>query len=163
MVMGGGAYEENGKNGITSIPHRNNVIGVVFDVFYDEGGEGRANELHQEFGKLLPVFSNGKDIRMTWGSFGEIKMGQVWEKYYGNIGLYQRLQKLKNRVDPRDVFHTPFTVQRDVSDGLEGSSAKRQKIGPVGEYCTRADDAFGLLVHSWRHYAFFARPIRHPT
>ncbi|CBJ33760.1 conserved unknown protein [Ectocarpus siliculosus] len=127
MVMGGGAYEGNGTKGITSIPHRNNVIGIVFDVFYEKDGKDIANKLHKKFGALLPSFSKGKDIRMTWGSFGEIKMEKMWESYYGDSGLYQRLQKLKGDVDPKDVFHTPFTVQLDSSDGQEGPSAKKRK------------------------------------
>ncbi|CAN0121337.1 unnamed protein product [Ectocarpus sp. 12 AP-2014] len=127
MVMGGGAYEENGAKGITSIPHRNNVIGIVFDVFYEEDGKDVATELHNKFGALLPCFSKGKDIRMTWGSFGEIKMEKMWENYYGDSRLYQRLQKLKRDVDPQDVFHTPFTVQLDSSEDEQGTPAKKQK------------------------------------
>ncbi|CAM9964008.1 unnamed protein product [Ectocarpus sp. 12 AP-2014] len=127
MVMGGGAYEENGAKGITSIPHRNNVIGIVFDVFYEEDGKDVATELHNKFGALLPCFSKGKDIRMTWGSFGEIKMEKMWENYYGDSGLYQRLQKLKRDVDPQDVFHTPFTVQLDSLEDEQGPTAKKQK------------------------------------
>ncbi|CAM9397721.1 unnamed protein product [Ectocarpus sp. 4 AP-2014] len=128
MVMGGGAYEKNGTKGITSIPHRNNVIGIVFDVFYEEDGKDIATKLHKKFGALLPCFSKGKDIRMTWGSFGEIKMEKMWENYYGDSGLYQRLQKLKRDVEPQDVFHTPFTVQLDSSDDEQGPTAKKQRI-----------------------------------
>ncbi|CAM9976248.1 unnamed protein product [Ectocarpus sp. 8 AP-2014] len=126
MVMGGGAYEGNGTKGKTSIPHRNNVIGIVFDVFYEQDGKDIATELHKKFGALLPSFSKGEDIRMTWGSFGEIEMEQVWKKYYGDSGLYQRLQKLKRDVDPNDVFHTPFTVQLDSSDGQQGADDDEQ-------------------------------------
>ena len=49
---------------------------------------------------------------MMWGSFGEINMSKVHEEYYGrDNGLYERLQSLKQEVDPLDHFHTPFTVQ----------------------------------------------------
>ncbi|CAM9589143.1 unnamed protein product, partial [Laminaria digitata] len=111
MVMGGGAHEGNGAKGISSIPHRDIAIGIVFDCFYEPGGETAANDLHNEFGALVDS-SWGEDIRMMWGSFGEIDMSKVHEEYYGrDNGLYQRLQSLKQEVDPLDHFHTPFTVQ----------------------------------------------------
>ncbi|CAM9161442.1 unnamed protein product, partial [Laminaria digitata] len=111
MVMGGGAYEGNGAKGISSIPHRDIAIGIVFDCFYEPGGETAANDLHNEFGALV-ASSWGEDIRMMWGSFGKIDMSKVHEEYYGrDNGLYERLQRLKQEVDPRDHFHTPFTVQ----------------------------------------------------
>ena len=133
MGMGGGAYKRNGCKGLTSIPHRDIVIGIGFDLFYASKGKAAANDLHNEFGALMPIFSS-EDIRMAWCSFGEIDMDLVHDEYYGSgNGLYERLQKLKQEVDPLDHFHTPFTVQlpspqadgRD-ADKRAGKRAKRK-------------------------------------
>lgn len=113
MVMGGGAYKENGDKGITSIPHRDIVIGIVFDCFHfdNDAGKTAATKLHREFGELVGS-SWGEDIRMMWGSFGETDMDLVNGEYYGRCnGLYKSLQDLKKEVDPLNHFHTPFTVQ----------------------------------------------------
>lgn len=134
MGMGGGVFKANGLKGITSIPHRDIVIGIGFDLFYLPGGETAANDLHNEFGALLPIFSNNEDIRMAWSSFGEIDMNLMHKEYYGSgNGLYERLQKLKQHVDPLDHFHTPFTVQlpAPLADGRDaekraGKRAKRK-------------------------------------
>ena len=120
MEMGGGAYKQSGANGITFIPHRGIVIGIGFDLFYMPEGEIAANYLHNEFGVLLPIFSNNEDIRMAWSSFGEIDTNIMHEEYYGRGNdLYERLQKFQQEVDPLDHVHTPFTVQLPVpqSDG----------------------------------------------
>lgn len=110
--MGGGAYRGNHGKGITSIPHRNNIIGIVFDVFYCSSEmRTTAQELHDEFGDLVKSTWN-EDVRMAWGSFGELDMNKVHGEYYGrDNGLYGRLQQLKQEVDPLDHFHTPFNVQ----------------------------------------------------
>ena len=133
MGMGGGAYQGNADKGISSFPHRDVVMSIVFDLFYtNDEGKIAANELHNEFGALLPIFSNSEDIRMTWGSFGDIDMNNVHEEYYGSDnGLYESLQRLKQDVDPMDHFHTPFNVQLPVvladGGGSGGRAAKRAK------------------------------------
>ena len=119
MVMGGGAYQANGCKGVSSIPHRDIVIGIVFDCFHVDNDKGKtsAKDLHNEFGELIKSHW-GEDIRMMWGSFGEIDMNKVNGEYYGRCnGLYESLQDLKKEVDPLDHFHTPFSVQ------LPGSQA----------------------------------------
>ncbi|CAN0502122.1 unnamed protein product [Scytosiphon promiscuus] len=87
------------------------------------------------FGAILPSFSNNEDIRMTWGSFGDIDMNNVHEEYYGSgNGLYEKLQTLKKDLDPLDHFHTPFNVQLPAllkdgggADGRAGKRAKRKR------------------------------------
>lgn len=110
MVMGGGAYKRNGLKGIASLPHRNNVIGIVFDIFYKPGGEGGATKLQEEFGNLVNS-SWGEDVRITWGSFGDIDMSNVHEEVYGSSNdLYESLQKLKQDVDPLDSLQRPAAI-----------------------------------------------------
>lgn len=92
MVLGSGAYEGHGDKGLSSTPHRNIVMGLVLDVFYMYPSTRHlAQALHDEFGDLVES-SRGEDIRMTWGSFGEIDMHKVHGEYYGRDNdLYERL------------------------------------------------------------------------
>jgi FAD/FMN-containing dehydrogenase len=58
-------------------------------------------------------FSKGQELRMFWGSFGDtdISKQEIRSKYYDNEEQYAKLQELKAKVDPNDLFHTEFTVK----------------------------------------------------
>mmetsp|Transcript_19749 Transcript_19749/g.62168 ORF Transcript_19749/g.62168 Transcript_19749/m.62168 type:complete len:175 (-) Transcript_19749:301-825(-) len=120
MTVGGGNYKKHGESGLTAFPWRGSVIGIIFDVFYrDENYAALAEEKQTKMKNLLPIMtgersptrnSPGSDIRQTWGSFGNIEMKEMWQHYYEET-TWRRLQRLKQQVDPNDIFTTPFTVQ----------------------------------------------------
>ena len=58
-------------------------------------------------------FSKGQELRMFWGSFGDtdISKQEIRSKYYDSEEQYAKLQELKAKVDPNDLFHTEFTVK----------------------------------------------------
>jgi hypothetical protein len=131
-MLTGGAYKRNGSRGITSVPHRDLVIGIVYDVFYDTYHETTATALQSQMQALLRQqdydANNAMGIRVLWGPFEftaapgyafnervihemDMKDEKVWRSYYGSDGPYRDLQALKKDVDPLDVFTNSFTVQ----------------------------------------------------
>jgi hypothetical protein len=58
-------------------------------------------------------FSSNQEQRVFWGSFGDtdISKNEIRQMYYDSEEQYARLQQLKQRVDPNDIFHTTLTVQ----------------------------------------------------
>lgn len=114
MIIGGGAYRAPTRRKQTSIPQRDFVFCFIFDLFYDDGFKGVAEGLQQEMQNLIDThFSGAQEQRLFWGSFGDTDMSKpaVENFYYDNPATYARLQKLKKRVDPDDLFHTSFTVK----------------------------------------------------
>lgn len=86
----------------------------MFDLFYEEGGEQRAEEIQNEMQELIDKhYNHGQEKRLFWGSFGNTNMSErkVVNMYYDSEEQYKTLQELKGKVDPDDLFHTSFTVQ----------------------------------------------------
>jgi hypothetical protein len=114
MFIGGGEYRYSKRRHETSIPRRDLVYGFVFDLFYDDGFEETAEQLQAEMQKIVDtVYSPEQEERLFWGSFGDFNMSEqkVVNYYYDDLDTYQKLQGLKQKLDPGDLFHTPFAVQ----------------------------------------------------
>ena len=94
--------------------HRDQTFFFVFDLFYEDGYEERAIELQEEMQELIDrCYNHGQERRLFWGTFGNTNMHDpsVIKMYYDSHEQYSKLQNLKKRVDPDDVFHTELTVQ----------------------------------------------------
>ncbi|QSJ14844.1 FAD-binding protein [Nostoc sp. UHCC 0702] len=114
MLMGGGAYQNTESRKVTSIPHRDYVFCFVFDLFYRRGFEKAAEELQKQMQIVVDKhFSSNQEQRVFWGSFGDtdIRKSEIRQMYYDSEEQYEQLQQLKQRVDPKDIFHTTLTVQ----------------------------------------------------
>ena len=114
MMIGGGDYRNSSLRAATSIPRRDFVFAFVFDLFYDTGFEQAAMNLQDEMQAIVDSeFSTNQEQRLFWGSFGDTDMTKtsVRNFYYDDASRYVRLQALKEKVDPDDVFHTLFTVK----------------------------------------------------
>jgi len=114
MGIGGGSFQNSPRRAATSIPGRDLVYCLTFDLFYDEGKKQVAEQLQDEMQNLINThFSPGQERRLLWGSFGDtdITKETVRNYYYDDAAVYARLQQLKKRVDPDDLFHTPLTVK----------------------------------------------------
>ena len=114
MLFGGGAYQKSERRADTSIPQRDYVYCFIFDLFYKKGHEKTAVKLQKKMQHLVDThFSNGQERRVFWGTFGDtdISNPSVRKMYYDSQFQYKRLQNLKKKVDPNDVFHTELTVQ----------------------------------------------------
>jgi FAD/FMN-containing dehydrogenase len=113
MSFGGGAYASPVPDPpVNSICHRDIAVGIVFDCFYEPGGELQAETFQQDMHNLLAEFSGTQEIRMLWGTFGDTDISDpgVRNCYYDDV-TWKGLQQLKKQVDAGDLFHTRFTVQ----------------------------------------------------
>jgi hypothetical protein len=63
-LIGGGDFSANGQKKSTHMQRRDIVSGVVFDVFYEEGYEGKAEDFQRSMKDLLGELSGGLDVRM---------------------------------------------------------------------------------------------------
>merc|ERR1719295_2091568 len=120
------------ESATTSISHRGQMMTLVSDLFYAESLNADAKSasiewLQSGWGEWLGngLFNNGVDQRMTWSTnFGSVDIETVWPFYY-EADKYQRLKRIKRRVDPRNVFQTPFTIPVKGGGG-KGKGAKGQ-------------------------------------
>jgi FAD/FMN-containing dehydrogenase len=119
-VVGGGDFSANGQKKTTHMQRRDALVQLVFDVFYEEGYESKAEDFQESMKGLLSEFSGGPDVRMLWGSFEDkgtngaqldMSLTATQNFYYDSGGEYMRLQQIKKYTDPNDLFHTSFTVQ----------------------------------------------------
>jgi FAD/FMN-containing dehydrogenase len=119
-VIGGGAFSANAQDETTHMQRRDALVQLVFDIFYEDGSESAAETFQEQMKGLLAGYSGGLDLRMMWGSFedkgtngAQLDMSQTATQnlYYDSAGEYARLQQIKQYTDPKDLFHTSFTVQ----------------------------------------------------
>jgi hypothetical protein len=117
MLIGGGELKYSKHRPETSIPRRDFVYCLIFDLFYEEGFISVAINLQDELQGIVDTyFSPGQEQRLFWGSFGDdtdIKNPNnlVRNYYYDDSDSYQKLQNLKKKVDAGDLFHTSLTVK----------------------------------------------------
>ena len=99
---------------------RDVLAGIVFDVFYEDGYESKAEAFQRSMKGLLGTFSGAADVRMLWGSFEDegtngtqldMSLTATQELYYDSGAEYARLQQIKKYTDFKDLFYTSFTVQ----------------------------------------------------
>ena len=115
MLFGGGAYQKSERRSDTSIPQRDYVYCFVFDLFYKRGHEKTAVKLQEKMQNLIDThYNNDQERRVFWGTFGDTDISKldVRKMYYDSQFQYKRLQELKKKVDPNDIFHTELTVQQ---------------------------------------------------
>jgi hypothetical protein len=114
MMIGGGSFRNSVRRPQTSIPRRDSVFTFVFDLFYDAGMASRAEELQGKMQQIIDAeFSDGQEERLFWGCFGDVDITKpaIRDYYYDDATRYLRLQQLKKRIDPDDIFHSPLTVK----------------------------------------------------
>ena len=114
MIIGTGKLNDMERWKETSIPRRDFVFCLMFDLFYKDGYEDVATALQLEMQKIIDTeYSLGQDQKLFWGSFGSTDMNdeKVRDCYYDDIDKYKRLQKLKKEVDPCDLFGSSFSVK----------------------------------------------------
>ncbi|MBA4191767.1 MAG: hypothetical protein C0467_27625 [Planctomycetaceae bacterium] len=114
MLIGGGNFQKTSKRAATSIPRRDFVYCFIFDLFYSRGKENVAVQLQTEMEAIVGTdYSPGQEQKLFWGSFGDpdITKQDVRNCYYDDATFYPRLQQLKQKVDPGDLFHSLMTVK----------------------------------------------------
>ncbi len=114
MIIGTGKSSDLERWKETSIPRRDFVFCLMFDLFYKDGYEDVATGLQKEMQKIIDTeYSQDQEQKLFWGSFGSTDMtdDKVRDCYYDDIDKYKRLQKLKKQVDPGDLFGSSFSVK----------------------------------------------------
>lgn len=124
IVVGGGEFSANGQKKTTHMQRRDGLVQLVFDVFYKEHVNDQfkrdAEGFQVRMKSLLNEYSGGVDLRMVWGTFEDANSNgtqldmtrqQVQDFYYDSPAEYAELKRIKNAIDPTDLFHTSFTVQ----------------------------------------------------
>merc|ERR1712130_369828 len=102
----------------TAVSYREQQIQFPVLMFYNEA-------IHEQSGRMAtkwlddtmevlrltrPFHYGHDDLRDIGLTFGDLKMKRVWNKYYPDETVWNRLKAVKTRYDPGDVFHTVFTV-----------------------------------------------------
>jgi len=117
-VIGGGKFKAPPAQS-TRMQHRDALVQIVFDVFYEDGHEQQASDFLAEMRALWGQQFPAETGRMFWGTYedegsqGQLDMSlkSTQDMYYDSHDEYLELQEIKRRVDPKNVFRTGFTVQ----------------------------------------------------
>jgi hypothetical protein len=83
MFIGGGAYASVVPNPpVNTICHRDVTLCIVVDCFYKQGGEEEAEDFQRHMQELLVEFSDEREIRMLWGTFGDTRIREDHARKY---------------------------------------------------------------------------------
>ena len=114
----GAIYSNDPEMERTAVPYREQMIEFPVLVFYNDAIHEQSGRMTRkwlddtmEVLRLTKPFHYGqddyRDIALT---FGNVEMKDVWKRYYPNKAVWNRLQRIKAKFDPVDLFHTEFTV-----------------------------------------------------
>ena len=110
-TIGGAITSADPDSDVTSYPLRDAAYCVNYALFYsnelDPEAEEKANANMAQWHESV---HNEDDFRFVWGTFGNVKIEDVWEKYYDNHADFHKLRTAKTRFDPRDTFRSSFTI-----------------------------------------------------
>ena len=119
QIYAGGAVTENGKAGITSYSWREQALAMSHDSFYlvdwlHARAQEKAEQWQSENDEAF-IEQNGfagADMRMFAYTFGNRVLEDVWPHYYDSKAKYERLRKIKGRLDPDGLFSADqFTLK----------------------------------------------------
>ena len=149
QIMGsiGGALESNDPNNkLSAHPYRDTVsfidswVRVIPDTLTNEDELIETAQIKTDIiydGLYDLIDESDRDKRWLMYTFGETDINKVWQNYYPNQEIYDKLRCIKGRVDPYNLFSSPFTVkpkfgpkcQRGSSDDSDDSddSSSRAK------------------------------------
>jgi len=120
---GGGAYKNYAS---TSLPHRTSRYFFTFDLFRKNQHAAIALEFMDRFKEEIvhEYFATEPEMLLQWASSPEnldMTDERVWKKYYDNDAHFERLQEIKTRVDPTDLFSSRITIRP-----IPNTSSKRK-------------------------------------
>lgn len=127
-------FFQNKDNG-TSYSWRDSTVVCVLDCFYNNNEKSKKIAYEwQRKNDVEAIGENGKfskqDKRVLWGSYGKFNMNDSWPYYHDNIKKYERLCKIREKVDPKDVFASNafcvgYKVKHPTSASLVNTRAER--------------------------------------
>lgn len=111
QIYAGGALATNGEAGITSYSWRKVAFGMSHDSFYSipwYGGDEyeKAEQWQSENDAAFiekKAFADA-DMRLFAYTFGDRVLEEVWPYFYDSKEKYERLRRIKNKLDPNRLF-----------------------------------------------------------
>lgn len=97
-------FYQNGHTGETSYSWRDTTICAVMDCFYFPGQQQRALRWQAQNDAGSLQYFSAQDRRVLWGSYGSFDLHDSHRFYYEDEAKYNRLCRIRDRVDPRGVF-----------------------------------------------------------
>lgn len=111
QIYAGGAVAENGKAGVTSYSWREQAFAMGHDSFYSTEwfcGDSRQNAEQWQTGNDEAFIGHkafaDADMRMFAYTFGDRVLEEVWPHYYDSQAKYERLRRIKAKLDPDGLF-----------------------------------------------------------
>lgn len=111
----GGKHADPDAAALSAIEHRDAVVGFTFDIFHSPNQKARvrAKELQEKIaGWVGEHFNDKQERRILWGTFDSTSLADetVRKAYYPNDERFERLVKVKQKVDSEDIFRNEFTI-----------------------------------------------------
>ena len=112
QIYAGGAVAANGAAGITAYSWRDQAQALSHDSFYSKKSFFHPNararaEQWQSDNDVAFIQNQGfadQDMRMFAYTFGDRDLENVWQYYYDSPQKYERLKKIKGKLDPTGLF-----------------------------------------------------------
>jgi hypothetical protein len=110
---------------------RDSTYCTVIDCFHVEEEKEQARAWQEVMEALHAKMFESPERRLLWGSFGDMNMDRVWDRYYETREKYDNLVRIKDAVDPHGVFSAnSFCV---------GGGSERGKRGEVATVTATAN------------------------
>ena len=96
----------------TAFPHRDFRIWLGSCFYYKDLSQTQfiQNSMNNFWNKSLHLFGNGGDFRSIGFTVGDININNVWKYYYESFDKYNKLKKIKSKIDNIDLFSNSFTI-----------------------------------------------------
>jgi FAD binding domain/Berberine and berberine like len=95
-----------------ALPWPKDLFGLTLDYFYVPGTDWFIdhNQRALDFGKVLRDNLNHQDHRMYWAAYDSPRLEKDWAKYFESEEKYRRLQSIKERYDPHNLFQNQMSI-----------------------------------------------------
>ena len=139
-----------------ALPWQQDKIGITLDYFYIPPTEWVIDHEQRalNFAKVLRDASDGEDHRMYWAAFDNPVMEKDWPKYFDNEEKFRRLQGIKQKYDPTNIFQNKMSIPMPTEGELDlATAANMQAINGTAtttnnSFFDQEECAVGSLVES---------------
>eukprot|EP01084_Bolivina_argentea_P096382 173297_1 len=122
FISNGALYRNDPHNIYTSLAHRDMTSFLTTDLFYNKEYNSNAKKIGMQWQDetINLVINNGlfdlnkNDYRMTWCTFDDINISNVYKFYYdskNDYEIYNKLRQIKTNVDQHNILSNQFTIK----------------------------------------------------